>query len=393
MTVNFDELLDRRNTRSYKWDQSENMFGDKDILPLWVADMDFPSPPAVQEVLKRRAELAAYGYAIRTDDYAASIVNWFKRRHGWDIDPAWLGDAPSVVTSLSLCVEQFSEPGGQVVLQSPVYYPFYDVIESNGRKVAKNPLILKDGRYEMDYEHLESLFQGGAKLLLLCSPHNPGGRVWERSELLRLGELCLRYGVIVVSDEIHCDLTFPGHVHTPFATLSPEIADITITTLSVTKTFNLPGLVTSFMVVSNKALKAKLDKRIHTLSLHMASHFAQDAVVAAYNESEQWLDDMFAYVEGNLAYALQYLQQHLPSVKPMKPDGTYLLWVDCRELGLDKEGLKDLMYKRAKVVFNEGSSFGSEGEGWLRINLACPRFILEKALRQFAEAANSLESR
>ncbi|MDF2837232.1 MAG: class and aminotransferase [Paenibacillus sp.] len=389
MTVNFDELLDRRNTRSYKWDQSAKMFGSEDILPLWVADMDFPSPPAVQEIVKRRAEIGAYGYAIRTDDYAESIVNWFRRRHNWTIDAAWLGDTPSVVTSLSLCVEQFSEPGGQVVLQSPVYYPFYDVIESNGRQVAKNPLVNHNGRYEMDYDHLESLFKGGAKLMLLCSPHNPGGRVWEKEELLKLGELCLRYGVTVVSDEIHCDLTFPGHTHTPFASLSPEIADLTITTLSVTKTFNLPGLVTSFLVISNKDIKAKLDKRIHTLSLHMASHFAQDAVVAAYNDSEDWLDEMFAYVKNNLDYALNYLQENAPAVKPMKPDGTYLLWIDCRALEKDKDGLKQLMYQQAKVAFNEGSVFGSEGEGWLRINLACPRFILEKALKQFADAVNA----
>ncbi|MDQ6421541.1 MalY/PatB family protein [Paenibacillus sp. LHD-117] len=392
MTANFDQLIDRRNTRSYKWDQSEQLFGSNDILPLWVADMDFPSPPAVQEVLKKRAEIGAYGYAIRTNEYTDSIVNWFKRRHGWEIQPTWIGDVPSVVTSLSLSVELFSEPGSQVVLQSPVYYPFYDVIQSNDRQVAKNPLIQRNGRYEMDYDHLESLFQGGAKLLLLCSPHNPGGRVWEREELQRLGELCIRYGVTVVSDEIHCDLTFPGHVHTPFASLSPEIADITITTLSVTKTFNLPGLHTSFIVISNPVLKARMDKRIHTLSLHMASHFAQDAVVAAYNESEEWLRDMFAYVEGNLAYALDYLGEHLPQAQPMKPDGTYLLWVDCRAFGLDKNGIKDLMFKQAKVAFSEGSVFGSEGEGWLRINLACPRFVLEKALNQFCTAANAIKS-
>lgn len=386
MAFDFDTLIDRRNTRSYKWDQCEVLFGSKEILPLWVADMDFPSPPAVQAILKKRAELGAYGYAIRTDGYFQSIQDWFKRRFDWSLQKEWIVDSPSVVTTLSLAVELFSEPGAPVVLQSPVYYPFYDVITSNDRVVADNPLVIRNGRFEMDLDHLEKLFQDGAKLMLLCSPHNPGGRVWERQELLELGELCLRYGVTVVSDEIHCDLVFDGHKHIPFATLSPEIADITITALAATKTFNLPGLQTSFMAVSNRSMRTKLDKRLKTLSLHMASHFAQDAVEAAYREGEEWLEAMLAYVNGNLDYTLAYLAEHAPAIKPLKPDGTYLLWLDCRELGLDKHGLKELMYKKAKVAFNEGSIFGREGEGWLRMNLACPRPIVEQALRQFCEA-------
>ncbi|WP_426448200.1 MalY/PatB family protein [Paenibacillus sp. S-38] len=387
MTYDFDRLIDRRNTRSYKWDQGAKLFGDPDILPLWVADMDFLAPPAVREVLEKRAALGVYGYAVRTEGYLGSIVNWYRRRHGWTIEPGWITDSPSIVTSLSLAVELFTEPEGEVVLQSPVYYPFYDVILGNGRKVAKNPLVVRNNRFEMDYEHLESLFQGGAKLLLLCSPHNPGGRVWEREELLRLGELCLRYGVTVVSDEIHCDLALTGHKHIPFASLSPELADITMTCLAATKTFNLPGLHTSYVVTSNASIRRRLEHRIKTLSIHMASHFAQDAVEAAYNEGEQWLDEMLAYVEGNLEYAIGYLAEHLPEVNPLRPDGTYLLWVDCRGLDLDIKGLKDLMFNRAKVAFSEGSVFGTEGEGWLRINLACPRTILVEALQRFCGAA------
>lgn len=387
MAYDFDRLIDRRNTRSYKWDQCEKLFGDPDILPLWVADMDFPSPPAVQEVLKKRAEIGLYGYAIRTKSYFQAIVNWFRRRHNWSIESSWIIDSPSIVTSLSLAVEQFSEPGGQVVIQPPVYYPFFDVIKNNGRVIAQNPLILRNGRFEMDYDHLESLFKGGAKLILLCSPHNPGGRVWERDELLKLGELCLKYQVTVISDEIHCDLTFPGHPHTPFASLSPELADITVTCLAATKTFNLPGLHTSIIVASNPVLKKKLERRLQMLSLHMAQHFAQDAVEAAYNEGGEWLDAVMNYVKGNLDFTIAYLAEQLPEVKPLQPDGTYLLWVDCRSLGLDKQGLKDLMFRQAKVAFSEGSVFGTEGEGWLRINLACPRSILEQALNQFSKAA------
>ncbi|MCU6711603.1 pyridoxal phosphate-dependent aminotransferase [Paenibacillus sp. J5C_2022] len=388
MTYQFDQLINRKNTRSYKWDQVGPLFGDKDILPLWVADMDFPSPPAVQEVLRKRVELQAYGYAIRTEGYFQAIVDWFGRRHGWTIQSDWITDSPSVVTSLSLAVEQFTAPGDSVVIQTPVYYPFYDVVRDNDRVIAENQLLVRNGRYEMDLEQLETLFKDGAKLLLFCNPHNPGGRVWTKKELLALGELCLRYGVKVVSDEIHCDLVHPGHVHIPFASLSPEVADITITCLAATKTFNLPGLHTSFMVTSNRKMKARMDKRIKTLSIHMASHFAQDAVEAAYNEGEEWLDAMLAYVQGNIDYAIEYLEQHLPQVKPMRPEGTYLLWVDCRGLGRSRQELLDLMYKEAKVAFNDGTTYGTSGEGWLRMNLACPRFILEQALKQFCEAAS-----
>lgn len=387
MTFDFDRRIDRRNTRSYKWDQSERLYGDKDLLPLWVADMDFQSPPAVREVLEKRAALGIYGYSFRSDSYLEAIVQWFGSRHGWTIDPKWITDVPSVVTSLSLAVEQFSEPDSEVVLQSPVYYPFYSVIKSNGRKIAENPLVHRNGRFEMDYQQLESLFKGGAKLLLLCSPHNPGGRVWSREELLRLSELCLAYGVTVVSDEIHCDLVLPGHKHVPFATLSPEIADITVTCLAATKTFNLPGLHTSFTVISNSELRRKFEGRINTLSLHMAQHFAQDAVEAAYRKGGEWLDEMLAYVAGNIDYAIDYLAKHLPEVKPLRPEGTYLLWIDCRGLGFDVAGLKELMYRKAKVVFNEGSTFGTAGAGWLRINLACPRSIVEEALESFCRAA------
>lgn len=387
MTYDFDRILDRRNTNSYKWDQSERLFGDKDVLPLWVADMDFESPPAVVEALVKRASQGTYGYTVRSESYVNAITGWFARRHGWAIDPKWLTDTPGIVPALSLAVELFSEPGGQVILQSPVYYPFYDVIKMNGREVAKNPLVINNGRYEMDYAHLEQLMQGGAKLMLLCSPHNPGGRVWELGELEKLAELCLKYGVIVVSDEIHCDLALPGHKHIPFASLSDEIAQRTLTTLAPTKTFNLPGLQSSFVAIPNPELKRKFDYRLKTLSLHMMHFFNVDAVSAAYNEGEAWLDELKIYLQGNVDYAIRYLNEELPEVKPMRPEGTYLLWIDCRGLGLDIPGLKDLMFKKAKVAFSEGSVFGTEAEGFLRINLACPRAILQEALERFCGAA------
>jgi len=389
LTYNFDQIIDRRNTRSYKWDQVGPLFGDASILPLWVADMDFYSPPAVQKVLQQRTDIGIYGYTIKNKQYFESITNWFERRHDWSIQPSWIVDVPSVVTTLSLSVDLFTKPGDAVVLQSPVYYPFYDVIEGNNRVVARNPLRIEDGRYEMDFENLEQLFKDGAKLMLLCNPHNPGGRVWERSVLEQIAKLAIQYGVIVVSDEIHCDLTFEGHPHTPFASLSEEAANITITALAATKTFNIPGLHTSFAVISNRELREVFDKRVKVLSIHMANHFAQDAVQAAYNEGEQWLDELIIYVKANLEYAVEYLAQYAPMVKPLESQGTYLLWLDCRAISADPAELKELMYKKAKVAFNEGSTYGTEGAGWLRINLACPRSILEQALKQFTDAINN----
>ncbi len=390
MTFNFDRIMDRSNTQSYKWDQSEKLFGNKNVLPLWVADMDFESPPAVQLALQHRVSQGIYGYTIKSEAYTAAIIHWFKRRHQWEIKPQWLTDSPGIVTSLSMAVDLYSEPGSSVIIQSPVYYPFFDVIRMNNRQVAINPLVIRNGRYEMDFDQLEQLMKNGSKLLLLCSPHNPGGRVWERIELLQLGALCIQYGVKVVSDEIHCDLILPGHQHTPFASLSDEIADLTITCLAPTKTFNLPGLQSSFIVASNSEIKRKFDYRLKTLSLHMAHYLAQDAVKAAYDEGEEWLDELLVYLEGNVELTIAYLAQHLPQVQVMKPDGTYMIWMDCRGLGLDVSGLKDLMFHKAGVAFSEGSVFGTEGQGWLRINLACPRSILQEALERFCQAAKSM---
>ncbi|MDF9842257.1 MULTISPECIES: MalY/PatB family protein [unclassified Paenibacillus] len=383
----FERKIDRRNTRSYKWDQSEKLFGNSNILPLWVADMDFESPPAVKEAILRRVESGIYGYSVTGESYKQAIVSWYSRRHDWKIQPEWITDSPGIVTSLSLSVELLTKPGDEVILQSPVYYPFYDVINMNDRTVAKNPLILNNGRYEMDYAHLEEVMKGGAKLLLLCNPHNPGGTVWKREELLRLGELCLRYGVTVISDEIHCDMIMPGHKHIPFASLSEELADITVTTLAATKTFNLPGLQTSYIVAKNPELRRKYERKLKALSLHMSHYFAQEAVEAAYNEGEAWLDELIRHIAGNAEYAISYLAEHLPAVKVMRPEATYLLWLNCRALGLDAAGLKKLMYKEAEVAFNEGSVFGPEGEGHLRINLACPRSVLAEALQRFSRAA------
>ncbi|MFF2094325.1 MalY/PatB family protein [Paenibacillus sp. NPDC058174] len=386
MTNPFDQIFNRRNTRSYKWDDMKKLFGSSELLPLWVADMDFGCPPAVRKAVTDRAEMGIYGYTFFSDDYYEAITSWYSRRHGWNIDPKWIGNLPTVVTSISIAVELLSSPGDSVVIQTPVYPPFYEVVEDNDRVVAKNPLVIRNGRYEMDLPHLETLFQNGAKLMILCSPHNPGGRVWTEEELRALGALCLQYGVTVIADEIHCDLTFPGYKHTPFASLSAELSDRTITCTAATKTFNLPGIQTAYFITSNEALKKKMDKRLQVLGLNYPHHFAEAAIAAAYTEGEEWLDGLLDYVKGNLDFAIDYLSEHLPEVEPLRPEGTYLLWVDCRGLGIESRKLKKWMVEEAKLAFSLGSAFGTEGAGWLRMNLAAPRAIVEQALKQFCEA-------
>lgn len=389
MTYEFNERTMRRGTLSYKWDQGQTLFGDEEVLPLWVADMDFKCSPAIIQAVTERAAQGIYGYTIRSKDYLNAITGWFQRRHGWNVDESWLTDSPGVVPSLSLAVHSLTEPGDEIILQSPVYNPFYDVIQRNGRKLAESPLLLKNGRYEMDYEKLETLMSGGAKLLLLCSPQNPGGRVWTKEELVRLGDLCVKYDVKVIADEIHCDLVFPGHQHFPFASLSEQFAERTITCLAPSKTFNMPGLSTSFTVISNPRLKRRFDERIHALSIGSVNFFGPPATIAAYNDSEPWLDALLTYVAANQEFAISYLSNHLPALVPVRSEGTYLLWLDCRALGLDSKELKQLMYKEAQIAFNEGSIYGREGEGFLRINLACPRDLLAEALDRFTSAVNA----
>lgn len=387
MNYRLDERIPRRGTWSEKWDTGQQLFGDQDVLPLWVADMDFACAPAIVEAVTERGKQGIYGYTLRPQVYLDAITGWFSRRHDWEIDSAWLTDAPGVVPALSIAVQALTEPGDAIIVQPPVYNPFYDVIRRNDRKVAENPLVLESGQYRMNYTELEALMQDGAKLLLLCSPHNPGGRVWTREELERVGSLCTRYGVKVVVDEIHCDLVFHDYRHLPFASLSEAHAQMTVTCLAPSKTFNIPGLATAFTVISNPELRRRFNDRMKALALGSVNYFGPAATIAAYNQSEDWLEAVLDYVQDNRDYAIKYLSTHLPEVHPMLSEGTYLLWVDYRKLGLSGAELKQLMYRQAKVAFTEGSVYGTNGEGFLRINLACPRSLLTEALERFVAAA------
>ncbi|TVX98341.1 MalY/PatB family protein [Cohnella terricola] len=389
MKYDFDRRIDRTGTASYKWDQSEKLFGSKDILPLWVADMDFEAPREVVEAVTRRAEKGIYGYTARPQSYYDAIVGWLSRRHGWTIQQEWISSSPGVVPALSVMVQAFTEPGDGIILQSPVYYPFYDVIKMNGRTIVDNPLILQDGRYTMDYELLERQARDGAKMLLLCSPHNPGGRVWTREELEKVGEICAKYGVLVVADEIHHDLVFSGHKHTPYASLSDTWAQNSVTCIAPSKTFNLAGLQSAAVIIPNADIRRKYNELLKTLSIHMETYFGLTATEVSYTFGDEWLDQLLVYLEGNLQALLEFMRERLPEVKIIKPEGTYLVWMDCSAISNQPQELKQLMFNKAGVAFSEGSVFGKQGAGYLRVNIACPRSLLLEALDKFAKAVRA----
>lgn len=390
MKYDFDKRLDRTHTASYKWGQSEKLFGRADILPLWVADMDFEAPKEVVSAISRRAGEGIYGYTIRTQGFYDAIIGWLSRRHQWSIKQEWISSSPGVVPALSLMVLAFTQQGDGIIVQSPVYYPFYDVIKMNGRNVVDNPLILEDGRYSIDFELLEQQARQGAKMLLLCSPHNPGGRVWRREELERVGEICLKYNVLVVADEIHHDLVFSAHKHVPFAAISEAFAQNSLTCIATSKTFNLAGLQAASVIIPNEDLRRKYNALLKTLSLHMESFFGLTAIESSYTYGDEWLDQLLVYLEGNLDFLLDFMEQNIPQVKVIKPEGTYLVWIDCTSISSDPQALKELMFDKAGVAFSEGSVFGKQGAGFLRINIACPRSILVEALKKFSAALNAI---
>ena len=383
----FDRIIDRRGTSSLKWDQLETLFGGEDVLPLFVADMDFEAPKEVVDAIVERAKRGVYGYTIRTEGYYDAVTGWLKRRHGWTIEREWLVSSPGVVPALAAAILTFTEPGDGVILQSPVYYPFYDVIRANGRTVVDNPLVIEDGVYRIDFDLLERQAKE-AKLMLLCSPHNPGGRVWTADELRRIGDICLRHGVIVVSDEIHHDLVYAPHKHVPFASLGPEYAARSVTCIAPSKTFNLAGLQAAAAIVPDAELRRQyLRTARFALSIHSDSYFGVTGLETSYRHGEPWLEQLLVYLRENRDTLIAFMKERLPELRVMVPEATYLAWVDCRAISDDPAELKKLMYREARVAFSEGSVFGRQGAGWVRINFGCPRAVLLEALERFAAAA------
>ncbi|MCL5957725.1 MAG: pyridoxal phosphate-dependent aminotransferase, partial [Chloroflexi bacterium] len=368
----------------------ERVFGATDVLPMWVADMDFPSPALVVEAVKKRAAHGIYGYTMRPPSYFEAIIGWMRRRHDWRIEKEWITFSPGVVPGLNLSVMSFSHPGDKVLIQSPVYFPFFNVIRNNGRQIVDNPLRPENGRYVMDLAALEKKFDPRVKMIILCSPNNPTGTVWEKEDLLRLGELCLKNDVVIISDEIHSDLIYKGAKHTPIASLSEELAQNTVTFIAPSKTFNLPGLATSAAIIPNRRLRDIYTNTQQNIGGLGGNLFGTVALEAAYRYGEEWLEQLLEYLEGNRDFLLSYFEARIPKIKVSKPQATYLMWLDCRALGMDAPTLCEFMCRKAKVGLNDGSVFGSAGYGFQRMNIACPRSTLEEGLRRIEAAVNSL---
>lgn len=388
MQYNFDRVIDRRHTDSIKWSRNEKLFGDADVIAAWIADMDFESPVSVIEALRARAAHGIYGYAVRPPEFATTLANWMHKRHHWQIKPEWVSYSPGVVTGLALAVLAFTQPGDKIIIQPPVYPPFFTVVRNNGRQLVLNPLQVVDGAYRMDLDDLERQIDARTKLLILCSPHNPVGRVWTRDELIALGEVCLKKNVLILSDEIHCDLILRGMHHTPLASLSDALAQNTLTFVAPSKTFNLPGLYTAAAIIPNARLRAQFEAVRNDLGLEGSNIFGIAGFVAAYQHGEEWLDQLLVYLHANLEFLQDYFKKFIPRLRLNYPEGTYLAWLDCRALGLDDAGLRTWMYKRARVAMNEGHMFGEQGRGFVRLNFACPRATLEEIARRIAAATN-----
>jgi cystathionine beta-lyase len=387
----FDVIIDRTQNYSSKWDELDMTFGTRDVLPMWVADMDFMSPKAVVEAVVERARQGIYGYTSRPTSYFEAIAQWMKERHRWEVKEDWLVFTPGVIPALAVIVNAFTHPGDKVIVQSPVYYPFFKVVEENGRRIINNPLKYEDGYYTMDFEDLEDKAKDPrVKLLILCSPHNPVGRVWTKEELSRLGEICLQNHVLVVSDEIHGDILYPGVRHIPFASISPEFAQNSITCTAPSKTFNMAGLQTSTIVIPCEQHRATYRSFLGRIHLLRNNAFGLVATEAAYRHGGEWLDQFLVYLKGNFDYLREFIDKNIPQIQVVEPEGTYLVWIDCRGLGLDTPELSRFMVEKAKVGLDDGHWFGAGGEGFERINIACPRAYVEEGLNRIKNAVDNL---
>ncbi|WP_438433372.1 MalY/PatB family protein [Gorillibacterium sp. sgz500922] len=389
----FDRVISRDGTHSLKWNYAKEMTGAEDVLPMWVADMDFETVPAVSEAIRERTRHGIYGYTRNSPTYYEAILDWNRRRHGWEAERDWIVQTNGVVNALYTAVRAFTEPGDGVLVQPPVYPPFYKAIQRKGRAVISNPLKPVGGRYELDLEDFEEKLKSGkVKLFLLCNPHNPVGRVFTREELTAMGELCLRHGVTVVSDEIHGDLVYRPNRHIPFAALSPELSAISVVCTAPSKTFNLAGLANSNIFIPDKALRRRFEEAADDTAQRSFNLFGAIASEAAYRQGEAWLEQLLPYLLGNLRFAADFLRERLPGLRVYEPEGTYFLWVDCRSLQLDNRRLERFLLHTAGLWFNQGYTFGSEGDGFIRINLACRRAIVEEAMSRLERAVLSLEA-
>ncbi len=389
MKYDFDQVIDRSKNRASKYDERVMKFGTDKVIPLWVADMDFKTAQPIIDACVKKAEEGIWGYTSRPASYFEAVKGWEKRRNNWDVDTSLMSWSLGVVPALSALVKIFSHTGDKVMIQTPVYSEFYDVTEAWEREVVENKLVEENGKWHIDFEDFEQKAKE-VKIFLLCSPHNPLGIVWTREELKRMADICIANDVLLVSDEIHSDLIFHGKKHIPTATVSPEIAGKVISCVSATKTFNLAGLQASTTIFPNMEMKKKFDRFWMNMDIHRNNAFSSVAMEAAYNEGEEWLEQLLEYISGNFDYVKEYCDKYIPAIKTTVPDATYLMWLDCRGLGMDNEQLRSFMIEKAGLGLNEGYTFGRSLSGYMRLNAACPRSVLEQAMKQLREAVDAL---
>jgi cystathionine beta-lyase len=390
MMWNFDEPAKREGTNCIKYDLREETFGLKDVIPMWVADMDFNTPDFIIKSLQNRLNHEIFGYSFRPPEYFLSIIDWLECRHNWTVEKEWICFCPGIVPALNFCTLAFTQPGDSIIVQPPVYFPFFSAAESHGRKLIYNRLIESDGKWVMDYDSLIAGIDGKTKMIIISNPHNPIGRVWTPDELNKLADICLKNNILILSDEIHCDLVLPGFCHTPFAKLSEKISENTITCIAPSKTFNLAGLSTSSVIISNPVLRKSFNRIVENLHVGNGNIFGTIASIAAYSHGHQWLDALLDYIDHNIDFVEDYCRKMIPEIIPVQPEATYMIWLDCRKFGMTGKELQNFFVNRAVVGMNEGSTFGPGGEGFMRMNLAITHQTVMKAMEQIEKAVSSL---
>lgn len=389
MKYNFDEIIERKNTDCLKYDWAKDIFGSDDVIPMWIADMDFRTPQCIVDVMRKRMEHEIFGYTFLSPQWKPAIINWISRRYSWHVMEEEIGFVGGIVPAIAYIIQCFTNEGDKVLIQPPVYHPYNNVTRDFKRIPVNNPLRLVDGQYEIDFADFEEKAKG-CKLFLLCNPHNPGGRVWSAEELRRMAEICAENNVLVVSDEIHCDMTLYGYKHTPFAIVSDAAAQNSITLMAASKTFNIAGLKSSYHITPNANIRERYNEFLRINELDCAHLFASEAVAAAYNHGEEWLNQMLAYVEGNIDFMHDFIKKNMPKLDIIRPQASYLVFIDARGLQMPQEELVDFFAKKAKVGMNDGAMFGQEGRGFMRMNVGCPRSVLCKALTQIKRAYDDI---
>ena len=387
---NFDEPAGREGTDCIKYDRREETFGVKDIIPMWVADMDFNTPDFVVESLQKRLEHHIYGYSFRSSEYFQSMISWIKTRHNWTVEKEWISFSPGIVPALNFCTLAFTQPGDSIIVQPPVYFPFFSAAESHGRNLIYNRLTESEGKWNMDYNSLIAGIDSKTKMIIISNPHNPVGRVWTPEELNNLADICLKNNILIISDEIHCDLVLPGFTHTPMASLSEKIAENTVTLIAPSKTFNLAGLSTSSVIIKNPVLRKSFNRIVDNLHVGNGNIFGNTASIAAYANGHKWLDALLDYIDNNIEFVKDYCGKMIPEIIPVQPEATYMIWLDCRRFGMSGKDLQNFFVHKAGVGMNEGSTFGPGGEGFMRMNIGTTHQTVMKAMEQIERAVASV---